>query len=166
MFPDVKSDRWSVMDIEYMAASGIVEGYLDGTFRPERKLTRAEFAALVCRFAKLNAADDELTFPDIDESHWAYDEVQALCASGLVQGYEDGTFRPENEISRAEVMTVVNKLLGRKPSDEYVKALELNPFNDLEKDKWYYTTVIEATVTHNYYLNDKETLEIKWEDYK
>ena len=82
-----------------------------------------------------------------------------------MQGYEDGTYRPENHITRAEVMTVINKILGRNPSEPYVKSLDFNPFSDLKKDKWYYTTVLEATVTHNYYLDDKG-VEIKWEDCK
>ena len=81
------------------------------------------------------------------------------------QGYEDGTYRPENQITRAEVMTVINKILGRNLSEPYVKSLDFNPFSDLKKDKWYYTTVLEATVTHNYYLDDKN-VEIKWEDCK
>ena len=80
-------------------------------------------------------------------------------------GYEDGTFRAQSNITRAEVMTVINKILGRNPSDEYVKTLDYNPYNDLEKDKWYYVAVLEATVTHNYYL-DKNGVEIKWEDCK
>ena len=82
-----------------------------------------------------------------------------------MQGYEDGTYRPENQITRAEVMTVINKILGRNPSEPYVKSLDFNPFNDLEKDKWHYTAVLEATITHNYYLNDNG-VEIKWEDCK
>ena len=80
-------------------------------------------------------------------------------------GYEDGTFRAQSNITRAEVMTVINKILGRNPSDEYVKTLGYNPYNDLEKDKWYYVAVLEATVTHNYYLG-KNGVEIKWEDCK
>ena len=82
-----------------------------------------------------------------------------------MQGYEDGTYRPENQITRAEVMIVINKILGRNPSEPYVKSLGFNPFNDLEKDKWHYTAVLEATITHNYYLDDNG-VEIKWEDCK
>ena len=82
-----------------------------------------------------------------------------------MQGYEDGTFKPESEITRAEVMKVMNKILGRNPSDSYVKSLDFNPYIDLEKSKWYYTDVLEATVTHHYYL-DSTGLEIQWEDWK
>ena len=165
VFDDVKTDRWSAHDIEYMSEKGIVLGYPDGEFKPENNLTRAEFAALISRFAKLEKTDAENPFPDLDKSHWAYDDILKLSASGLMQGYEDGTYRPEDMITRAEVMTVINKILGRNPSESYVKSLDLDPFTDLTKDKWYYTAVLEATVTHNYFLDNKNT-EIKWEDCK
>ena len=165
VFPDVSIDRWSAHDIEYMSDKDIVYGYPDGEFKPGNNLTRAEFAALIKRFAKLEETDKENPFPDLDESHWAYDDILSLNASGLMQGYEDGTYRPENQITRAEVMIVINKILGRNPSEPYVKSLGFNPFNDLEKDKWHYTAVLEATITHNYYLDDNG-VEIKWEDCK
>ena len=164
-FPDVSTERWSAHDIEYMSDKDIVYGYPNGEFKPGNNLTRAEFAALIKRFAKLEKTDKENPFPDLDKSHWAYEDILALAASGLMQGYEDGTYRPENQITRAEVMTVINKILGRNPSEPYVKSLDFNPFNDLEKDKWHYTAVLEATITHNYYLNDNG-VEIKWEDCK
>lgn len=164
-FPDVDAGRWSVHDIEYMTNKDIVYGYPDGEFKPSNNLTRAEFAALICRFVKLDKTNNENPFPDLEKSHWAYDNILSLYESGLMDGYEDGTYRPEKEITRAEVMKTVNKILGRNPSGPYVKSLEFNPFNDLYKDKWYYVTVLEATVTHNYYLDDNG-LEIKWEDCK
>lgn len=89
----------------------------------------------------------------------------SLYSAGYLNGYEDGSIRPENAITRAEVMKVVNIILGRKPMDSYVKSLEVNPFNDLHKDAWYYVIVLEATITHNYYLDDAG-VEYKWEDCK
>lgn len=165
VFPDVLLGRWSVKEIEYMTADSVITGYPDGEFKPERNLSRAEFAALVCRFAKLENNSYQNPFSDLSATHWAYKEILALCSAGLINGYEDGTYRPENEITRAEVMTVINKLLGRNPSDSYVRSLGLNPFNDLDRDKWYFVIVLEATVTHNYYL-DEQAVEIQWEDYK
>ena len=164
-FPDVNMERWSAHDIEYMASKQIIYGYTNGEFKPQNNLTRAEFAALIRRFAKLRKSDKENPFHDLDTSHWAYEDILALNASGLLEGYEDGTYRAEKEITRAEVMTVVNKILGRNPSEHYVKALEFNPFNDIKKDQWYYVIVLEATITHNYYLDGKG-VEIKWEDWK
>lgn len=165
VFPDVELGRWSDHDIEYMADKGIVYGYPDGEFKPERNLTRAEFAALIFRFVGLEFVDTENPFPDLEESHWAYDNIIALAESGLIEGYEDGTFKPEDCITRAEVMVVINKILGRKPLESYVKSLDFNPFNDLDSNKWYYVTVLEATITHNYWLNTTG-FEYKWEDWK
>lgn len=165
VFPDVKSGRWSLADIEYLAHYNIINGYPDGEYKPERNLTRAEFAALVRRFAELDDTDTENIFPDVDEELWAYDDIMAIYKAGLIDGYEDGSFRPQNEITRAEVMKIINKLLGRNPLESYVKTLEFNPYTDLEESKWYYITVLEATITHNYYL-DKKGFEEKWEDYK
>ena len=165
IFLDVEKERWSSHDIEYMAEKKIVQGYPDGEFKPSWKLTRAEFAALIFRFTGIKKADIKNQFTDLDETHWAYKEILALTNNGLIEGYPDKTYKPENNITRAEVMTVINKLLGRKPLESYVKSLEFNPYNDLYNDKWYYVTVLEATITHNYYLS-KTTEEYKWEDWK
>ena len=153
-------------EIEYLAHYEIINGYPDGTYQPERNLTRAEFAALVRRFAQLNRKKTENVFPDVDEKLWAYEDILAIYEAGLIDGYEDGSFRPENEITRAEVMTIINRILGRKPDADYIKTLEFNPYIDLEPEQWYYTIVLEATITHNYLLDEKETKEYKWEDYK
>lgn len=165
VFPDVDINRWSVSDIEYMAKYNVIEGYPDGNFKPSNNLTRAEFAALIRRFAQIKQSDAQNIFPDLDSGHWAYNDIMALYGAGMISGYEDGTIRPEKEISRAEVMKTINLLLGRNPSEPYVKSLDYNPFNDLKTDTWYYVIVLEATVTHNYTLDDKG-FEIKWEDCK
>lgn len=165
VFPDVEESRWSVKEIEYLANDGIILGYPDGEFKPAQNLTRAEFASLIAKFTKTTEFTSENIFTDLDESHWSYENILALYDRNLLQGYEDSTIRPENYITRAEVMTVINKLLGRNPSEKYVKSLQYNPFNDLIDTKWYYVIVLEATITHNYYLDDN-SLEIKWEDCK
>lgn len=165
VFPDVELKRWSVTEIEYMADSGVIYGYPDGEFKPKQNLTRAEFAALIFRFTGIEQAELENPFTDLDSGHWAYNEVLALVNTGLVEGYEDSSFKPENNITRAETMTVVNKLLGRRPVDSYVKSLGFNPFNDLDIDKWYYTTVLEATITHDYWLNNDGD-EREWENWR
>jgi len=164
-FSDINTGRWSAHNIEYMADKSVVLGYPDGEFKPTKSLTRAEFATLIFRFTNLKKVTSDNPFADLDKSHWAYNEILALSKNGLVEGYEDGTFKPENNITRAEVMTVINKILGRKPLDSYVKSLDVNPYNDLYENKWYYVTVLEATITHNYWLNDKG-FEYKWEDLK
>ncbi len=167
VFPDVSIDRWSVREIEHLTAYGIIEGYPDGNFVPTGKLTRAEFAALIRRFiqsAEIKTANNRVELSDID-GHWAYDDISFIAKAGLIDGYEDGTFRPEREITRAEVMSVINRILGRKPLESYIKSLDFSPFNDLEEDKWHYVTVLEATITHDYYLNTQK-FEHKWENWK
>jgi hypothetical protein len=164
-FSDVPATRWSVFEIEYMADNGIIMGYPDGEFKPEKKLTRSEFAAIISRFAKLWKTDTANMFPDLEKTHWAYDDILSLKEAGLLNGYEDGTFRPENLITRAEVITAINKMLGRNPSEVYIKSLNFNPFSDLDKDKWYYVGVLEATITHGYHL-DSNGIEIKWAGYR
>ncbi len=165
VFPDVELGRWSDTEIEYMTDKQVIFGYPDGTFRPEGKLTRAEFAALVFRFAGVEAAEIENPFVDLEEDHWAYNEILSLFNAEIFEGYEDSTFKSENYITRAETMTIVNKLLGRRPIESYIKSLDFYPFNDLEMDKWYYTTVIEATITHDYWLNSAG-FEREWENWK
>ena len=98
--------------------------------------------------------NEHLTHIGYINGYWANGNILALYEEGLITGYDDGTFRPENSITRAEVMPVMNKILGRNPSEEYVKTLNFNPFNDLSLSKWYYVIVLEATITHNYILND------------
>lgn len=167
VFPDVSIDRWSVREIEHLSGYGIIEGYPDGTFRPSGNLTRAEFAALIRRFIKsavIKTANKRSELVDID-GHWAYDDISFIAKAGLIDGYEDGTFRPDREITRAEVMSVINRILGRKPLESYVKSLHFSPFNDLEANKWHYVTVLEATITHDYYLNSQK-FEHKWENWK
>ncbi len=161
VFPDVEAGRWSAEEIEKMASEKIILGYPDGDFRPDGNLTRAEFAALIYRFTGLESKDGDNYLSDLYDTHWAYKEIKALCDAGLVEGYEDGSFRPENNITRAEVMTVINKILGKKPVDSYVKSLDLNPYSDLEMEQWYYTTVLEATISHDYVL-DGAGFENKW----
>ena len=165
VFGDVDEKRWSVMEIEYMADKGVILGYPDGSFKPSGKLTRAEFAALIYRFAKIAKVNIKNPFSDLEQDHWAYSEILSLVKSGFMQGYEDSSFRAESNITRAEVMTVVNKILGRMPLESYIRSLKFNPYNDLDDEKWYYITVLEATITHDYYL-DIQGYERMWENWK
>lgn len=162
-FNDVSADRWSASAIEFMARIGVINGYTDGSFKPSNNLTRAEFTALVSRFANLSNNGTNKIYNDIDASNWAYKYVMELSNAGYMNGYEDGSFRPESEITRAEVVTVINKIIGRNPSAEYVKTLS-SGFSDLSSDAWYYTNVMEATTTHEYYLTNG--IETKWENIK
>ena len=163
VFPDVTDAHWADYQIEYMDHTGVVRGYEDGTYRPDSAITRAEFAALVRRFIGIEEKSGE-SYPDVDEEQWYSGEIKALSDEGFIEGYEDGRFYPERPITRAEAMRVINKVLGRAPSEEYVKSLAFRPYNDLAENEWYYTDVIEATITHDYTLEDG--LEVRWSNYE
>ena len=160
-FNDVSADRWSANAIEFMASKKVVNGYEDGSFKPENNLTRGEFAAMIARFANLTDTAASRTFSDVDSSYWGFKNIMALNKAGYINGYEDGTFRPEANVTRAEVMTVINKIIGRSADASYVKSLDNNKFSDLDKNAWYYVDVMEATTDHNYTLN-KSGVETEW----
>ena len=160
-FNDVSADRWSANAIEFMASKKVVNGYEDGSFKPENNLTRGEFAAMIARFANLTDTAASRTFNDVDSSYWGFKNIMALNKAGYINGYEDGTFRPEANVTRAEVMTVINKIIGRSADASYVKSLDNNKFSDLDKNAWYYVDVMEATTDHNYTLN-KNGVETEW----
>lgn len=160
-FPDVDESRWSASDIMKLTEYGIIEGYPDGEFKPGNKITRAEMSTIISRFIDLSEVNGDPSYPDID-NHWAEGYINAIDKEELVQGYEDGTFRPDKEITRAETVTILNKICGRAPDLEYLLTCNFNPYNDLEKDKWYYKEVLEATISHKYTLDDESGLEIKW----
>ena len=114
-FSDVTSAHWAANYIGYMEQFGIVRGYSDGTFRPNAPITRAEFAAICCRFEQLT--DGAATFPDVPASHWAAKSISYAAKRGWVTGYADGTFKPGNNITRAEVAAVTCRLLERSADE-------------------------------------------------
>ena len=162
-FPDVDHSRWSVTAISYMNKLGIVKGYPDGDFKPEASITRAEFAAMAAGFADLQEGDK--TFSDLDSSHWAYDVVRKAASAGWISGYPDGSFKADNLITRAEVVTITNKMLNRKADQDFVdrKLDKLLSFIDLNKDHWAYYPIMEATNGHDYIRNVNKVDE-KWQD--
>ncbi|MCD8181355.1 MAG: chitobiase/beta-hexosaminidase C-terminal domain-containing protein [Firmicutes bacterium] len=153
-YPDVAADRWSAPAVEYLSIKGIIHGYPDGNFIPDGEITRAEFCTLITYYLGLDASDAEVPFDDITDEHWGYGYVSALYNAGYITGYEDGTFRPDAQLSRAEAVTVFNLILGRTPLLEYLLTTDFNPFNDLEEDTWYFEKVLEASITHEYELNE------------
>ena len=162
-FPDVDQSRWSVTAISYMNKLGIVKGYPDGDFKPEASITRAEFAAMAARFADLQEGDK--TFSDLDSSHWAYDVVSKAASAGWISGYPDGTFKADNPITRAEVVTITNKMLNRKADQDFVDRNldKLLSFIDLNKDYWAYYPIVEATNGHDY-IRSSNKVDEKWQE--
>ena len=150
-FSDVTSAHWAANYIGYMEQFGIVRGYSDGTFRPNAPITRAEFAAICCRFEQLT--DGTATFTDVPASHWAAKSIAYAATRGWVTGYADGTFKPNNNITRAEVSAVTCRLLERNADKEYIRAhLKELPrvFADMNEQHWAYWYAMEAANGHDY----------------
>lgn len=157
-FSDVQGGVWYSQAINYLASAGIVSGYEDGTFRPNQPITRAEFATMASKFDKLEKTGDQI-FPDIQDNHWAKDFVNSAYTKGWVSGYPDGTFRPQLNITRAEVVSIVNKMLERKIKLADIPAGVLR-FIDLTESHWAYIDMMEASNEHDY-QKDEDGYE-KW----
>lgn len=140
-FSDVNAEQWFNEAVSVVAAAGIVNGYDDGTFKPDAEITRAEFAAIVSRFTTL-VYDGENKFSDTD-SHWAKDAINNVAMTGWINGYEDGSFGPDNKITRAEAIAIINRVLYREVGGDYGQS----QWSDNTTDKWYYNDVEEATTS-------------------
>jgi len=153
---DVYPGKWYYNIIGYMQHFDIIKGYPDGSFRPDAPITRAEFAAIACKFDKL-ATGYEIAFLDVPNSHWARDFIAFAAAKGWVIGYPDGTFKPENYITRAEVVTVTNKMLERYCDKIFVdtRLSEIVHFVDLDNKHWAYYQIMESANAHVYLKHEK-----------
>jgi hypothetical protein len=154
-FNDVPAGEWYEQYVSYAARRGIVLGYPDGGFRPENNITRAEFATIMSRFVEASSSSTA-SFKDVSGDHWAIGYIKTCAANGWITGYPDGSFRPENPITRAEAVTVLNRALNRGIALEDVPAT-VPSYSDLPRDHWAYTQVIEASVQHEFTRNAKGT---------
>ena len=146
---DVSRGQWFNHAISTLSSMGIVKGNPDGTFDPDAPITRAEFAAIAARFDDKNT-NNTSNFSDI-ASHWAKDEIGVAANKGWINGYPDSTFRPDQYITRAEAMTLVNRVLNRLPekSEDLLDDMIKWPDN-ADTSVWYYLAVQEATNSHDY----------------
>ena len=148
-YSDVKLGKWYNNPISTMSALGIINGYPDGTFRPDAPITRAEFAAIAARFDE-TATRGTTTFVDV-YGHWAADEIAKAYGNDWIKGYPDGTFRPDRNITRAEAMTLINRVLDRAPESPADLLPDMNKWSDnMDTTKWYYLAIQEATNSHDY----------------
>ena len=149
-FDDVPADAWYTKAVNTLASLDIISGVGDNKFEPERSITRAEFTAMAMKFA-VGGEEGENIFSDVDENDWFYDAVVNSIQYGWIHGYGDGTFRPQNPITRAEVTAIVNNMLDRAADEDFVDehAEELTQFSDIEKH-WAYYHIVEATNDHDY----------------
>ena len=152
-YSDVKDTDWCNNAISTLSNMGILKGDKDGRFRPNDPVTRAEFAAIAARFSD-GAADDYADFSDVPNDYWASKEIAKAAKLGWIKGYTDGTFRPKNNITRAETMTLVNRVLERGV-DEDGLAEDAIQWADNKPGDWYYYDVQEATNSHEYARTDK-----------
>ena len=158
-YSDVAAGAWYNHAVSTLSAMGIVKGDSDGKFNPNASITRAEFAAIVARFDD-KANTSAASFSDI-ANHWAKDEISAAANNGWITGYTDGTFRPNNRITRAEAMALVNRVLKRLPeTDEDLHADMIKWSDNSDASQWYYLDVLEATNSH--YYQTKENQFEKW----
>ncbi len=147
-FADLSKDLWYNKAVASMAQGGYVTGYEDGNFYGDNAITRAEMVAMVVRFTA--AKEGTVSFADVDNSHWAYDAIATAVARNWVSGYPDNTFRPDQYITRAETMAVINRILGRGVSVEGLNDIYLNWPDNQDPNEWYYCEVLEAANSHNY----------------
>ena len=154
-YSDVAAGAWYNHAVSTLSAMGIVKGDSHGKFNPNAPITRAEFAAIAARFddkANTTAVD----FSDI-ASHWAKNEISAAANNGWINGYTDGTFRPNNKITRAEAMTLVNRVLKRLPETAEDLHNDMIKWSDnSDTSAWYYLAVQEATNSHYYDLKENK----------
>lgn len=158
---DVTRGQWFNHAVSTLSSMGIVKGHNDGTFAPNTPITRAEFAAIAARFDDKNT-DTSSKFTDI-ASHWAKNEIGIAANKGWINGYPDGTFRPNQYITRAEAMTLVNRVLNRLPenSSDLLDSMIKWPDNS-DASAWYYLAVQEATNSHAYSDKSKDDKYEKW----
>lgn len=154
-FSDVPSSAWYADAIGFMEDYGIVNGFSDGTFRGDNYITRAQFAAIVSRFDDLTLSDENI-FSDVADDYWAVDYINSAVANGWITGYSDGTFRPDDYITRAAAVTLINRVLIRYADADYVdENLDtLTTYVDVAPDFWAYYNILEASNKHDYERED------------
>ena len=150
-FTDVAPDAWYATAVNTLASLGIVTGYGNGQFGPDDSITRAQFTTIAMRFANLDTSGENI-FTDVSEDDWFYEFVVGAIKYGWIGGYPDGRFGPNDTITRAQVTTIVNRMLGRSADEDYVERNieELTRFTDVPDTHWAYYNIMEATNAHDY----------------
>ena len=166
-FRDIAPSDWYAGYVQYLTGYGIAVGHGDGTYQGERPITRAEFTAMAVRFFDVygDGAEEIMEkyngFDDVENGHWAAEYIKDAAIHGWVEGYGDGTFRADDPIDRAEVVTIVNRLLGREADEVYIadNRRRLVTFPDVSPRHWAYYDVLEAANAHTALLTDPESWE-------
>ena len=151
-YSDVTADKWYNNAVSTLSRLGVISGYPDGTFRPDASITRAEFAKIAVSFCKYGSTTYSGCFSDVKASDWFSTCVETARNSNLIAGYPDGTFRPNNAITRAEACTIVNRTLGRKPAKNHMAISGRINWPDCLDTEWFYADMMEATNSHDYQM--------------
>ena len=168
-YADCSPDLWCNNAISTLTRMGIIEGFEDGTFRPNARITRAQFAKIAVGFFETTKEDYAGFFTDVNIGAWYTEYVEAAAHVGLIEGFGDGTFRPDTNITRAQACVIVNRALGRKPDEEHLlNDDEMLTWPDNNPDDWFYADMQEATNSHDYSwitVNDKDGGRVKIENW-
>ena len=154
-FTDVPDTAWYAEAVNTLAGQGLVLGVGNGTYEPDREITRAEFVAIACRFFG-EMREGENIFPDVRPNDWFYQYVVSAVACGWIDGYPDGTFKPLDIISRSEAAKLTNRLLDCVPDSGYIKdhSQDIRRFLDVDTGYWAYEEIVAATNSHDYMVAD------------
>ncbi|CEP97544.1 S-layer-like domain-containing protein [[Clostridium] sordellii] len=148
-FNDISNDYWAKNEVNYLASKGLFNGYEDGTFRPENPITRAEVATILVRSNGDIKQKFKKVFPDIDDSHWASKYIEKAAELGYMLGYEDGSFKPDQVITRGETVVTLNRIY-RNPCDLKETNNSKILFTDLDKNNWAYNDIVKAILSHEH----------------
>ena len=154
-FSDVSADKWYNNAVSTLSRMGVIGGYADGTFRPDAPISRAEFAKIAVSFTQNNGSAVYNYFTDVKTTDWFAPYVTAAKDAGLIEGYSDGSFKPESKITRAEACAIVNRTLGRKPSKAHMKISDRIDWPDVQTTDWFYEAIMEATNSHTYQMGKR-----------
>ncbi|MGM9608151.1 MAG: S-layer homology domain-containing protein [Oscillospiraceae bacterium] len=163
-FTDIPADAWYSGYVKYLTGFGVVYGRGENTFAPNDAITRAEFTAFAVRFFEAygdgngEIMEQYSSFDDVSSGYWAAEYIKDAARHGWIHGYGDGTFRADRYITRAEVVTIVNRLLGRFADEAYIGANRhrLNTFSDIDSEHWAFYDVMEAANTHTATMNERK----------
>ena len=152
-FTDVPADAWYAEAVNTLASLGVIKGIGNDQFAPNRTITRAEFTVIAMRFANVSA-DVTNPFTDISTNDWFYSAVTSAVSYGWINGYGDGSFRPQATITRAEVVTIVNRMLNRTADRNFVDSNATAQFDDVPNTYWAYYNIMEATIAHDHSIDN------------
>ncbi len=147
-YSDVVSNAWYADAVNYLSAKNIILGYPNGTFKPNDEISREELATLLSRFSNIENSSVDSNFNDISSSRWSYNAISITTLEGWFNGYPDGSFKPTNDITRAETITAINRLVDRERTNENVPESFKDFYSDLSDTFWAYGNIYEASVEH------------------